>query len=81
MSDRWSEDGWIEAMKAKGHSPILTNDGSLDVFVCDHDYHNGPGCSICHWSCCWNCDSPADIPECDCIDGSLSVIALPGAST
>jgi hypothetical protein len=55
---------WIEAMKAKGHTPRMTEDGYLDIFFCDSGFHNGPGCDSCHWSCCHHCDGIEDIPQC-----------------
>jgi hypothetical protein len=58
------QEEWIEAMKAKGHSPKMNEDGSLDIFAHDADTHNGPGCTACGWRCCWHCDKPKDIPAC-----------------
>jgi hypothetical protein len=55
---------WSDAMKAKGHTPILGPDGSLDYSVYKGGYHNGPGCESCGWSCCWHCESVKHIPEC-----------------
>lgn len=57
---------WEAAMKAKGHTPIYDDDldGILHVFVTDHGFHNGPGCSSCGWTCCMHCRSPEDIPQC-----------------
>jgi hypothetical protein len=63
-----------EILKEKGHSPALTDeyeneDGSLtfDMFYLSVDLHNGPGCSVCHFSFCHHCWSgnADDIPECD----------------
>lgn len=65
---------WFEAMKAKGHMPILEENGNLDVFVLEYDHHNGPGCSACGWSCCHHCDSIESIPECTSIEGTFTVI-------
>lgn len=67
MSDWLTEEKerWMEAMKAKGHVPVVEDDGSLDMFVCDGGYHNGPGCSSCGWSTCHHCERIEDIPECD----------------
>ena len=59
-------DDWKLAMEEKGHTPVVDEDGHLDMFVYDHEPHNGPGCSTCGWRCCWfdNCTSIADIPVC-----------------
>ena len=80
MTDISTEEKWLEAMKAKGHMPKLDDDGGLDLFVLDVDFHNGPGCTICFWNCCMNCEGVDDIPECDvltleCVD--TTVKALP----
>lgn len=66
---------WFEAMKAKGHSPSVDEFG-LDIFAFDGDYHNGPACSVCGWSCCWHCDGVEDIPACNVIEGTVSRPAL-----
>ena len=55
---------WFDALKAKGHMPVVDEDGKLNFFVCDSGYHNGPGCHACGWSCCWHCCAVSDIPEC-----------------
>lgn len=67
-----SDEEWIEAMKAKGHMPVMRDweDGTppvLDIWVVDYGYHNGPGCSICGWSCCHHCEGIESIPQCDVI--------------
>jgi hypothetical protein len=59
---------WAEAMKTKGHSPIRDPDGTLDYFAFSSGNHNGPGCSVCGWSCCWHCNGIEDIPACDVLD-------------
>lgn len=77
-----------DALKAKGHSPALTDDyenddGSLtfDMFYLSVDIHNGPGCSVCHYSLChhcWNGD-PNSIEECTspiiCVEVTRGFIA------
>lgn len=60
-----NDDPWEAAMRAKGHTPVLYSFGSLDHFVMESGFHNGPGCSVCGWSCCEHCDSVSDIPECE----------------
>lgn len=64
MSDN---EEWIEAMKAKGHVPVMRDEeygGGLDIFVMDAGYHNGPGCSSCGMSWCHHCDGPSTIEAC-----------------
>jgi len=61
---------WHDAMKEKGHIPKMDNwdSGSeLDIFAHDYRHHNGPGCSVCSWSCCWHCSTIDKIPMCDAI--------------
>lgn len=48
---------WLRVMRERGHTPVLDDDGSLDIFIMDYDIHNGPGCSVCGWSTCWHCNS------------------------
>lgn len=56
---------WYEAMKLRGHAPILDEDyGGLSIYVMDAGYHHGPGCSVCNWSCCMHCTDITTIPEC-----------------
>jgi hypothetical protein len=38
-----------------GHVLKLEDDGRVDIFVCDCDYHNGPGCIKCDESWCHHC--------------------------
>ena len=56
---------WIAALKAKGHTPILDEDGDLDMWVCDYGIHNGPGCDTCGETWCQHCNRPADIGPCE----------------
>ena len=56
---------WKRAFLAAGHSFVQDEDGEIDTFVHDTPGHNGPGCSICGWSCCWHCQhEPEAIPAC-----------------
>lgn len=63
---RESDQDWYDAMKRQGHVPIMYGD-EIDMWVMDYEYHNGPGCQVCHWSCCQHCDSPAGVPKCGAI--------------
>lgn len=59
---------WYDEMIKKNHIPILTADGDLDNFVCDYDYHNGPGCSRCNENWCQHCANHTDIKECQYLE-------------
>lgn len=54
----------LEAIKEKGHTLKLNSDGEPDIHVMSSEFHNGPGCTTCHWTCCEHCSSPANVPEC-----------------
>lgn len=58
-----ADDNWIEAMRAKGHSPCM-EDGRVDIFVMDSGFHNGPGCITCGESWCMHCTAPENIEPC-----------------
>lgn len=51
-------------MEAKGHTPVVNEDGELNLFVFSTGLHNGPGCATCGWSCCWHCDGTNAITKC-----------------
>ena len=62
---------WTKAFRRKGHEPVMDefNYNKIDMFVLDAGYHNGPGCSKCHFSLCHHCHwrqgkNYDDIPEC-----------------
>lgn len=83
---------WYQAMKAKGHSPVIDEERlaelreeeglgvepwrAMDMWVIAYEIHNGPGCSVCGWSCCEHCDDVDKIPDCDCIEGDVAPAAL-----
>lgn len=46
----------------KGHVWKLDEDGNVDTFYLDYDFHNGPGCVKCGYTFCEHCDS--EITEC-----------------
>lgn len=55
---------WYDALVERGHTPAILNE-ELDIFFYGGGYyHNGPGCSVCGWGCCWHCDRVGVIPEC-----------------
>lgn len=58
------EDPFIAAMIAKGHTPRMNDDGSVDIFVTDVGHHNGPGCSVCRDTWCQHCTAPEKIEPC-----------------
>lgn len=47
MENETEDRKWIRIMTEQSHTPILDRDGELDIFVCDHGFHNGSGCSTC----------------------------------
>jgi hypothetical protein len=55
---------WDAAMKAKGHTPALNDEGEFNSFAYSAGTHNGPACSECGRDCCWHCTEIDDIPEC-----------------
>lgn len=55
---------WYDALVKKGHTPFMDENDDLDIFFYESGNHNGPGCSICVWSCCWHCDTIDVIPVC-----------------
>jgi hypothetical protein len=57
------EQRWYDALVEKGHSPAMDSTG-LAIFFHDVNFHNGPGCTKCLWSCCWHCDDIDKIPVC-----------------
>ena len=67
MSDAFKkyQDDWREAFIAAGHSFVKDGDGNPDFFVISQEFHNGPECETCGWSCCQHCTPKSDIPVCD----------------
>lgn len=66
-------------MRDKGHTPKMDSDGTMNEWVVNSGFHNGPGCEACDWSCCQHCTSESEIPECtaDLIEGEIMQRALP----
>jgi len=56
---------WLEAMRRRGHKPVLDEDGNLDIFANVSYGHNGPACSVCGWKTCWHCTDVKAIPTCE----------------
>lgn len=71
-----SEELWLEALEANGHSPVLNEDGELDIFAYSDDYHNGPRCSSCCQVWCKHCTPPVAISYCDGGTGHLASLKL-----
>lgn len=58
---------WILVMRERGHTPVVDDDGSLNIWVEEYDTHNGPGCSVCGWKTCWHCTpNPEDAVPLTC---------------
>lgn len=55
---------WLGALVANGHTPVMTEEGYLDVWVMNVGFHNGPGCSKCGMSWCEHCDGPEVVGHC-----------------
>lgn len=51
-------------LEAQGHRLVRDEDGEIDVFVLDCEYHNGPGCELCGESWCHHCRDEVDACEC-----------------
>ena len=45
----------VEEMILKGHAPILNGDHSVNIWVKNVGFHNGPGCQKCGHSWCEHC--------------------------
>ncbi len=46
-----------QRLEAAGHKLVRDADGSVDCWMLDHDYHNGPGCELCGESWCHHCEN------------------------
>lgn len=49
-----SDEEYFQHIENKGHV-LKREDGEIDIWVFDADYHNGPGCEKCHDSWCYHC--------------------------
>lgn len=68
-----------QAMKAKGHSPMLNDKGEIDVFVFDTMNHSGPKCFRCDWWCCQFClKDETEIPQCTEVETSIVFVEEDG---
>lgn len=56
---------WMAEFRNKGHIPQLNEDNEIDMFVCDSEFHNGPGCQICKYAPCMWCTSIQNILKCE----------------
>ncbi len=45
-----------EQLEAAGHVLKRDEDGKIDNWVMEYDYHNGPGCVNCQDSWCEHCE-------------------------
>lgn len=46
------------------HDFYTDEDGDIDVFRLDVDYHNGPECRRCHEIWCHHCEPDREDEEC-----------------
>lgn len=60
-----------EALRAAGHVLQTTEDGDIDTFALDYEYHNGPACVLCHQSWCEHCEVRGDGEFDPCPNGAL----------
>lgn len=51
-------------LNPKGHIWRLNEHGEVDCWVVDEGFHNGPGCSVCHFSFCEHCFNERDLEPC-----------------
>lgn len=59
-----SDKEYFEYLESKGHSLKREDDGTVDIWAFDEDYHNGIMCIKCYDSWCYHCrDSAID---CEC---------------
>lgn len=45
----------FERLRAAGHTLAIDEDGDVDSFALDFEFHNGPACVTCHQSWCQHC--------------------------
>lgn len=60
--DKLSDNQYLSYIESKGHI-LKREDGEIDIWVLDADYHNGPGCVKCHDCWCYHCRD--EIDECE----------------
>lgn len=51
------------ALEAAGHKLIRDEDGDVDIFRLDANFHNGPECELCGETWCHHCKE--DIEPCN----------------
>ena len=60
--NKLSDKEYLEYIESKGHI-LKREDGEIDIWVLDDDYHNGPGCVKCRDLWCYHCREIID--ECE----------------
>ncbi|AMQ66071.1 hypothetical protein AAY80_144 [Stenotrophomonas phage vB_SmaS-DLP_6] len=62
-----------EALERAGHVLRRDEDGEVDCFAMEYEFHNGPMCVTCHMSWCEHCEVRGDgeLPPCE--KGALTV--------
>ena len=62
----------IYALNHHGHTWKRDENGKIDIFAYDHNFHNGPRCIVCGYGFCHHCqDEPTE--ECDGIQRDISL--------
>jgi hypothetical protein len=47
-----------------GHVWQLDEDGLVDIYALDFEFHNGPMCKVCWLSFCEHCQREGDLEPC-----------------
>jgi hypothetical protein len=53
-----------ERLIAAGHQPKRDEDGDIDNFAIESEYHNGPMCEVCYAGRCQHCDDGSPFEPC-----------------
>lgn len=54
---------FVRKCEDAGHKLMLNEEGQVDFWIVDSNFHNGPGCELCGKSWCWHC--PNQIAPCE----------------
>ena len=77
---RFSYKEFYEKIEGMGHKLFRDENGEVDCWILDYDYHNGPGCEKCEDSWCHHCQG--EISRCEGEEKMMSMaeMAVYGAS-
>lgn len=65
---------YIEALQAAGHLLRLDDNGVVDDFAMEYEYHNGPMCELCHESWCVHCQGAIHPCSAAAIESTCEVV-------